>query len=158
VSPPDTNDGFDRYELKLHKQVAPLLKEWCDLLLFCNYRVAVVEGEDGRMKGRGGKERFMHAQRSAAWDAKNRYGLPEAMPMGIGPLSQILSDCPGLFDRIAEYVRNATTVRALGTTSDKVDGYASTGELSEEQAEALRHLIAERRGAIQPQEVADVVA
>ena len=34
TSPPDQTDGFDRYELKLTKQVAPLLKEWADLACF----------------------------------------------------------------------------------------------------------------------------
>ena len=30
-------NGLDRYELKLSKQVGPLVKEWCDVLLFGNY-------------------------------------------------------------------------------------------------------------------------
>lgn len=154
VSPPDANDGFDRYELKLHKQVAPLFKEWCDLLLFTNYRTTVVEGDDGRMKGRGGKERVMYAQRTAAWDAKNRYGLPECVPMSIEPLAALLADAPGLFDRIADYIGGAATVRTLGTIGDKVDGYVSTGELTAEQAETLRGLIGKRHDALEPQEVA----
>jgi len=76
TSPPDQTDGFDRYELKLTKQSAPLLREWCDLLLFCNYRTKLVEGSDGRLKATGGKDRVMHAEHSAAWDAKNRFDLP----------------------------------------------------------------------------------
>lgn len=87
TSPPDQTDGFDRYELKLTKQVAPLLKEWADLVLFCNYRIQVVEGSDGRLKAQGGKERIMHAVHSAAWDAKNRFGLPEEMPMEFAKLA-----------------------------------------------------------------------
>jgi hypothetical protein len=75
TSPPDQEEGYDRYELKLTKQTGPLLREWADALLFCNYRLKVVEGADGRMKARGGKERLIYAERSAAWDAKNRYGL-----------------------------------------------------------------------------------
>ncbi len=43
VSPPDQTDGFDRYELKMHKQVGPLFKEWCDLLLFLNYRTIIAQ-------------------------------------------------------------------------------------------------------------------
>lgn len=89
TSPPDQTDGFDRYELKLTKQVAPLLKEWADLVLFCNYRIQVVEGSDGRLKAQGGKERIMHAVHSAAWDAKNRFGLPEEMPMEFAKLAHL---------------------------------------------------------------------
>jgi hypothetical protein len=90
-SPPDQTDGFDRYELKLSKQVAPLLKEWADLVLFCNYKVHIVEGGDGRLKAQGGKERIMYAERSAAWDAKNRFGLPEEMPMELEGILPVFS-------------------------------------------------------------------
>lgn len=88
-SPPDQTDGFDRYELKLSKQVAPQLKEWSDLLLFCAHKVHVVEGSDGKIKAQGGKERVMHATHSAAWDAKNRYGLPDEMPLAFAALDKV---------------------------------------------------------------------
>lgn len=79
-SPPDQTDGFDRYELKLAKQVAPILKEWADLLGFANFKTQVVEGSDGRNKITGGKERVLFLEHSAAWDAKNRFGLPASVP------------------------------------------------------------------------------
>lgn len=91
TSPPDQTDGYDRYELKLTKQVSPLLREWCDLLLFCSYRTKLVEGSDGRLKATGGKDRVMHAEHSAAWDAKNRFALPAEMPMHIGQLESIFA-------------------------------------------------------------------
>lgn len=91
TSPPDQTDGFDRYELKLTRQVAPLLKEWADLVLFCNYRVQIVEGSDGRLKAQGGKERIMHAVHSAAWDAKNRFGLPDELPMQFEKIAHLFS-------------------------------------------------------------------
>ena len=81
-SPPDQTDGFDRYELKLSKQVAPLLKEWCDLLLFAKFSLQIVEGTDGRIKAQGGKDRVLHTTNSAAWDAKNRFGLPDTIKLG----------------------------------------------------------------------------
>jgi hypothetical protein len=31
---PDEMGAYDRWEMKLSKQVASLLKEWCDILLF----------------------------------------------------------------------------------------------------------------------------
>lgn len=81
TSPPDQTDGFDRYELKLSKQVAPLLKEWADLILFANVEMVMVTGSDGKVKAQGGKARVLHTVGTAAWDAKNRYGLPETLPM-----------------------------------------------------------------------------
>lgn len=94
TSPPDQTDGYDRYELKLTKQVAPLFKEWADLVLFCNYRVQVVEGSDGKLKAQGGRERIMHAVHSAAWDAKNRFGLPDEMPMEFARIAHLFAGQP----------------------------------------------------------------
>lgn len=91
VSPPDMVDGFDRYELKMAKQTAPLFKEWADLLLFANYELTIIKGNDGRVKGEGGKRRLLFAERDAAWDAKNRYGLPDKMPMEAGKLPAALA-------------------------------------------------------------------
>ena len=39
---PDEQGAFDRWELKLSKQTAPLLKEWGDALLFLNFETYVV--------------------------------------------------------------------------------------------------------------------
>ena len=35
---PDEMGAYDRWEMKLSKQVAPLFKEWCDMLLVLNYQ------------------------------------------------------------------------------------------------------------------------
>lgn len=169
TSPPDENDGYDRYELKLSKQVAPRLKEWADLLLFCNYRVALVEGEDGRTKAKGGKERIMYAQRAAAWDAKNRFGLPESLPMSFEPLRGVFGkpSGPAVVDvaaekplpiRMAEYIEQASTVKVLGKVGDKIDSYESDEQLTKDEADALRQLINQRHQAIEPAEVSDAVA
>jgi hypothetical protein len=167
VSPPDQTDGFDRYEMKMHKQVAPLFKEWCDLLLFLNYRTIVTEGDDGRMKGRGGKERIMYAQRAAAWDAKNRFGLPESMPMSIDTLRPLFtgtapaaapSDEPPLHERMATFIAEAKTVATLGKVGDKIDAYESDGQLTADQADELRKAIEARHDVLEPKEAADVVA
>ena len=80
VSPPDQTDGYDRYELKMSKQVGPLLKEWADLMLFAHTQITIVEGTDGRIKAQGGKDRVMHTSSASAWDAKNRFGLADTLP------------------------------------------------------------------------------
>lgn len=42
---PDEQGAYDRWEMKLSKQVAPLVKEWCNMLLFLNYKTYVVTTE-----------------------------------------------------------------------------------------------------------------
>ena len=34
---PDELGAYDRWEMKLTKQTAPMVKEWADMVLFCNY-------------------------------------------------------------------------------------------------------------------------
>ena len=42
---PDEMGAYDRWEMKLSRQVAPMLKEWADMVLFANYKTYVVEYE-----------------------------------------------------------------------------------------------------------------
>ena len=76
---PDAAGAYDRYELKLSKQVGPLVKEWCDVLLFGNYYTKVAESDSGRKRGVGGRERKLYTTHSAAWDAKDRHGFDEML-------------------------------------------------------------------------------
>jgi hypothetical protein len=72
---PDEMGAYDRWELKLSKQVAPLLKEWCDHLFFCNYQTYVVTSESNAKKPQGGK-RVIYTTHHPAWDAKTRVKMP----------------------------------------------------------------------------------
>lgn len=86
---PDQAGSYDRFELKLSKQVAPLLKEWADVVLFANYVTKVAEKDNGKMRGVGGKERVLFATHTAAYDAKNRHGLPDKLAFSIEALAPI---------------------------------------------------------------------
>lgn len=77
---PDEMGAYDRWEMKLSKQVAPLLKEWCDILLFLNYQTYVVTTESKSQKAQGGR-RVMYTSHHPCWDAKNRHGLPDVLDM-----------------------------------------------------------------------------
>lgn len=79
---------YDRWELKVSKKVAPIVKEWADILLFMNYDVTVIE-ENGRNKAKGTAKRRMHANHRPTYDAKNRYGLPDDMDLDFEPLRAI---------------------------------------------------------------------
>lgn len=73
-------ENFDRYELKLHKAAAGLLKEWSDAVLFATWEQATVK-DGSKAKGISTGSRVMRTERRAAFDAKNRYGLPFEMPL-----------------------------------------------------------------------------
>jgi hypothetical protein len=164
TSPPDQTDGYDRYELRLSKQVSPIVKEWADALLFANYRMRLIEGSDGKRKAIGGKDRVVYAERAAAYDAKNRYGLGEELPMTIEALAPLFTGTGArpmdteLYDQVVKYIAEAKSVRTLGKISDRIDALLSDGQLTAEQGEALTVLVKERHDAIEPQEVTDGVA
>jgi hypothetical protein len=164
TSPPDQTDGYDRYELRLSKQVSPIVKEWADALLFANYRMRLIEGSDGKRKAIGGKDRVVYAERAAAYDAKNRYGLGEELPMTIEALAPLFTGTGAkpidteLYDQVVKYIAEAKSVRTLGKIGDRIDALLSDGQLTAEQCEALTVLVKERHDAIEPQEVIDGVA
>lgn len=87
---PDEMGAYDRWEMKLSKQVAPLLKEWCDILLFCNYQTFVVTSENNTQKAQGGK-RVMYTSHHPAWDAKSRVQLPEVLELDYKHIAYIFS-------------------------------------------------------------------
>jgi hypothetical protein len=86
---PDQAGSYDRFELKLSKQNAPLLKEWADLVLFANFVTRIAEKDNGKMRGIGGKERVLFATHAAAYDAKNRHGLPDKLPFTAEALAPV---------------------------------------------------------------------
>ena len=68
--------------MKTSKQVAPLLREWCDMLLFANYKTVVEKAgssPNAKNKASGGR-RVLYTTHHPCWDAKNRFGLPEEVP------------------------------------------------------------------------------
>lgn len=85
---PDEIGAYDRWEMKLSKNVAPIVKEWADMVLFCNYETFVVNTDGGKAKAQGGK-RVIYTQHHPCWDAKNRHGLPEKLDMDYKGISHI---------------------------------------------------------------------
>lgn len=74
-------EDYDRYQMKLSPKVAALLREWPDAVLFANYETLVNKEKGARAKGIRGTARFLHTERTAAYDAKNRFGLPSRIPL-----------------------------------------------------------------------------
>lgn len=96
---PDEAGSYDRYELKLGKktgsQTAPLVKEWADMILFCNYETyAVATDKEGKkFKGQGG-QRVMYTTHHPCWDAKNRDGLAAKLPMDYAQIASVIEGSP----------------------------------------------------------------
>ena len=90
---PDAVGNYDRWSMKTSKQVAPLLREWCDMLLFANYKTVVEKAgssPNAKNKASGGR-RVMYTTHHPCWDAKNRFGLPDEMPFDYAGIAACIS-------------------------------------------------------------------
>lgn len=85
---PDEMGAYDRWEMKLSKNVAPLVKEWADMVLFANYKTFAVATDDSgkKFKAQGGA-RVMYTSHHPCWDAKNRHGLKEELPFNFSEIA-----------------------------------------------------------------------
>ena len=101
---PDEMGSYDRYMLKLNeKNIAPIVKEWLDMLLLVNYKTDIVTAPDGKTKkARGGQKRIMYANHSACWDAKNRFGLPDEMPMEYDQIADLFGEAAPVDAQVIE--------------------------------------------------------
>lgn len=97
---PDEMGAYDRWEMKLSKNVSPMVKEWADMVLFANYKTHVVK-VDGKNKAQGG-QRVMYTTHHSCWDAKNRYSLPDEVPFSYDAIAHVL----GTSDETQTEVRN----------------------------------------------------
>lgn len=94
---PDEMGAYDRWEMKLQKKTAPLVKEWADMVLFCNYKAIVVNvdgqgAQKGKNKAIGEGERVMYTTHHNCWDAKNRYGLADKLSMEFESISKVIGE------------------------------------------------------------------
>lgn len=74
-------EDYDRYQLKMNEKAAGLLKEWCDAVLFAKYETYAKADKRKRVRGVDTGARVIFTERRAAFDAKNRYSLPEQLPL-----------------------------------------------------------------------------
>lgn len=106
---PDESGAYDRFELKLTKQVSPMVKEWADMVLFCDYKTYVETNKAGKAKATGGA-RVIRTTHAPTWDAKNRFGLPDELPLKLGEMPAQLGEV--IPDMVAEQAAAAPTVPA----------------------------------------------
>lgn len=81
IEPPET-EGYDRYQLRLHKAADGVVCDWADAVLFATYKVTAVATSGGeRKRGISDGSRVLKCTERAAWRAKNRYRMPDELPL-----------------------------------------------------------------------------
>lgn len=80
-----TCEPYDRYTLKLHEKAAALAAEWVDILGFAAQEMTIRREDVGfgkkTARGLAIGGHVLHLARTPAYDAKNRYGLPDVLPL-----------------------------------------------------------------------------
>ncbi len=77
-------EDFDRYVADVHHKTWAVTHKWADAVLFGNFRT-IVDESGNRAKGIGGTDRVLYTERRDAWDAKNRFGMPEQIDVPNDP-------------------------------------------------------------------------
>lgn len=91
---PDEMGAYDRWELKLQKKTAALVKEWADLLLFANYKTLSVAVDDKgkKFKPQGGPARHVHNP-SSLLGRKEPAGPSGGAAFGVRSIGPIFGQC-----------------------------------------------------------------
>ena len=89
--------SYDKYELRMNAKTAAIWSAWVDAQLFACYDVTVKGGRrngsltDPTQKGKATEvSRVIYTTKDAAYDAKNRYNLPEELPLKWGSFSKAI--------------------------------------------------------------------
>lgn len=76
------SDPYSRYEIKLQKRGAALIREKSDVVAFVNYRVTLVKADPKNPKSHQhaeGKERIIYLAENAGFVAKSRFPTPDSI-------------------------------------------------------------------------------
>lgn len=88
-------EPFDRFQPKLSARSSAYLREWCDGVFFANFRTVVKKTDVGFNKevsrGITTGERLLYTTEKPAYMAKNRWGLPESLPLSWDSLSNAIA-------------------------------------------------------------------
>lgn len=89
-------DAYDRAQIKLHKRAFGLIYERADVIGYAAPKVMVrkdqqAKGEAKRNLGIGSGERELHLVERPAYIAKNRYALPDTMPLDWATFAEALT-------------------------------------------------------------------
>ena len=93
---PDEMGQYDKYTLKLEKRDAGLAKEWADIILFFNYKTTIISDSKSNSKKATGGQRVMYTTHKPAWDAKNRLGLPDELPIDFEAIRELFEAKTGM--------------------------------------------------------------
>ena len=140
------SEGWDRYQLKIDPAASAFLIGWSDAVLFARFDdVRVQEDKKSKAMGIGSEKRWLCTEHAAAFEAKNRFGLPPRIELPrdrpwspVQTLLDLRSEFEALVARLPEQHR--AKARAVADKADEarlralIDKATSTTTTSKTEA------------------------
>jgi hypothetical protein len=119
--------SYKRYQAAINQKAYDLLKQWVDIIGFASHED--VYGDDkgqmkGKIKGVSTGKRLLYLERTAAYDAGNRFGMPPVIPFEYPEFAQAVrgQDPAELLDECLLYcVNNAKATAYVMEHKDDKD-------------------------------------
>lgn len=113
---------YDQFTVQLQKKTWAATQRWCDLVGFAAFDAAIKK-EERRAIVSG--ERVLYTSRGSGFEAKNRFGMPEKIPLGWEPIHKAIEACR----QKAEEVRERIFSLAKGTEyEEKAKGFVENAD------------------------------
>lgn len=124
---PDESGAYDRFSPNLidtkKASDAAMVKQWADMVLFCDYETLVIKDKSGKAKAAGG-ERVIRTTHAPQWDAKNRFGLAGKLPLAWESIAAVVPDLMA--------PQEAKSSTAAAEAANPPEGPAKAGEAAQE--------------------------
>ena len=117
-TPPDMLESYDKYTLDLHDKAAKIVMEWSDVVAFGNFKIQTASVSDKFDKKKkiykavGDATRILYLNEKPAWEAKNRYSLPDEIELP--PVEHKNEAFPYLLELIKDSFNTTTTEKTNG--------------------------------------------
>lgn len=89
------SEPYDRYQIKLQRGASALIQEWADIIGFANFETTIKKDKGPfnkeRARGIGTGRRLLYLTEKPSHVAKNRYGMPDAIPLSWDALVQAMT-------------------------------------------------------------------
>lgn len=145
---PPTGQGYERYEMRVHKSLAGFLREWCHIVGFGHFddhaEKLDKKNKLAKAKGFDTGRRLIEFRRKATHDAKSRYALPDTIELTMGdpwaPFAKALSDAQNMtVDQLIEAIQKECERVGDPEVNKNVEKYV-TGRQPEVLHEVLSQL------------------
>lgn len=125
-------DDYERFECSVSKKAWALIRQWSKAVMFAAHEEVVSKKKGEKAKGSFTGRRVLFTERSAGYDAKNRYGLPAMIDLDYSEYARL---------------RDAGMESDEAETISEINGLVSTLGLSESEAAKVAAFVNAHKGS-----------